>query len=113
MTENGKTVIVEALSAGEYNVDGASFKVKNCGMRALHFVSRKTGHPLVKDFEKNDFSFWYDEKADMMTPLVRQTFTGEGFVPILTSGNTLPEAHGASPFSLRLYAERSRSDEGS
>lgn len=89
LTENGKTVIVEALSAGEYNVDGASFKVKNCGMRALHFVSRKTGHPLVKDFEKNDFSFWYDEKADMMTPLVRQTFTGEGFVPILTSGNTL------------------------
>ena len=85
----GKTVIIESLPAGEYKLGDVSFSVKNCGMRPLHFVSRSTSHPLVRGFEKDDFSFWYDEKADMMTPLVRTTFTGDGFTPIITSGNTL------------------------
>ena len=85
----GKTVIIKSLPAGAYRIGDISFKVKNCGMRPLHFVSGNTSHPLVRGFEKDDFSFWYDEKADMMTPLVHTTFTGDSFIPVLTSGNTL------------------------
>ncbi|MDY5356302.1 MAG: hypothetical protein SPG74_07195, partial [Eubacteriales bacterium] len=85
----GKTVIIKSLPAGEYRIGDISFRVKNCGMRPLHFVSGNTSHPLVRGFEKDDFSFWYDEKADMMTPLVHTTFTGDSFIPVLTSGNTL------------------------
>ena len=33
-------------------------------MRPLHFVSRKTGHPLVRGFEKDDFRLWYSEKDE-------------------------------------------------
>lgn len=84
---SGKTVIISGLLPGEYSIGGTSIKVKSCGMRPLHFVSAKTGHPLVSDFEKNDFSFWYDDEKDMMTPLLRRTFTGEGLIPILISGN--------------------------
>ena len=87
LAESGKTVVVENVEPGEYELCGHNVKVKSCGMRPLHFVSRKTGHPLVKGFEKDDFKLWYSEKDDMMTPLISRTFTSDGFTPILISGN--------------------------
>lgn len=88
--ENGKTVIVNGLRPGEYQFgDALTIKVKACGMRPLHFVSRKTGHPLVQGYTPYDFRLWYNESADMITPLLRCTFTAEGAKPILTSGNSL------------------------
>ena len=45
--------------------------------------------PLVKDFTPYDFRMWYNEEEDMITPLIRCTFTAEGATPILTSGNSL------------------------
>ena len=85
--ESGKTVVIEDLDVGEYEIAGYHVKVKACGMRPLHFVSRNTGHALVSGFEPYDFSMWYSEEADMMTPLISRTFECEGAVPILTSGN--------------------------
>ncbi len=108
----GKTVIIESLPAGEYKLGDVSFRVKNCGMRPLHFVSRSTPHPLVHGFEKDDFSFWYDEKADMMTPLVRTTFTGDGFTPILTSGNTLSGSAWGKPLFPALVCGEIKVGEG-
>lgn len=108
----GKTVIIESLPAGEYRLGDVSFRVKNCGMRPLHFVSRNTSHPLVRGFEKDDFSFWYDEKADMMTPLVRTTFTGDGFAPILTSGNTLSGSAWGKPLFPALVCGEVKVGEG-
>lgn len=86
--ENGSTVIVNNLEQGEYNIAGNTFKVKNCGMRSLHFVSCKSGHILTKDFEEDDFRFWFNEKSDMITPLITTTVTGDNLIPILKSGNT-------------------------
>ena len=97
--KNGKTVIIQNLHPGIYNIGGKEVKVKACGMRALHFVSRKTGHPLVKDFTPYDFRLWYSEKEDMMTPILRYTFTAEDALPILTSGNSLR----GSAWGQKLY----------
>ena len=89
LARNGATVILNGLRPGEYQFDTVKLKVKACGMRPLHFVSRKTGHPLVEGYTPYDFRLWYDGQADRITPLIRCTFTAEGAEPILTSGNSL------------------------
>ena len=97
--QNGETVIIQNLRPGIYDIDGKEVKVKACGMRALHFVSRKTGHPLVEGFTPYDFRLWYNEKEDMMTPILRYTFLAEDAKPILTSGNSLK----GSAWGQKLY----------
>ncbi len=97
--ESGKTVVVNGLPEGIYNIADAEVKVKPCGMRALHFVSRKTGHELVEGFSPYDFRLWYSEKDDMITPIIRNTFTSDKAIPILTSGNSLR----GSAWGQKLY----------
>ena len=87
IAEKGRTVVVSGLEPGEYEIANSKVKVKACGMRPLNFVSRKTGHELVKGFGKNDFRFWYDEKKDMITPIIYSTLVCDEFNPILLSGN--------------------------
>jgi hypothetical protein len=99
LAELGNTVIINNLTPGIYTIAGSEVKVKSCGMRALHFVSRKTGHDLVKDFGPYDFKHWYSEEDDMITPLIRYTFTAENAKPILTSGNSLR----GSAWGQKLY----------
>lgn len=99
IASTGHTVIIEQLKPGTYQIGDEEVKVKSCGMRALHFVSRKTGHPLVDGFTPYDFQQWYDEKQDMMTPLIRYTFTAAHAKPILTSGNSLT----GSAWGQKLY----------
>jgi len=96
---NGKTLIINSLPVGTHDIAGTTVKVKNCGMRALHFVSRKTGHKLVRGFTPYDFRYWYDKKEDMITPLLRRTFTADNMTPILTSGNSLT----GSAWGQKLY----------
>lgn len=106
--ESGETLVINGMPAGTYNIAGSEVSVKNCGMRALHFVSRKTGHPLVSDFEAEDFRFWYDEEKDMMTPLIYATFRSDDFTPILTSGNSLKgSAWGQKLYPAHAAAEKS------
>ncbi len=97
--KSGKTVLIQGLLPGVYDIDGTEVKVKPCGMRALHFVSRKTGHPLVEGFTPYDFRLWYNEDEDCMTPILRYTFLAEGMKPILTSGNSLR----GSAWGQKLY----------
>ncbi len=86
--ENENVVLIEKLPVGEHIVAGEKVVVKPCGMMPLHFVSSKTGHSAVAEFEKRDFSYWYDEAQDMITPILETTFTANGFTPVLISGNT-------------------------
>ncbi len=86
--ENENVVLIEKLAPGTYEIAGEQVKVKGCSMLPLHFVSRKTGHPMVAEFEPQDFKNWYNTQEDMITPIIESTFTAEGFTPILTSGNT-------------------------
>ena len=87
IVENDNVVLVKNLPVGEHEIAGEKVVVKECGMLPLHFASRKTGHPAVSEFEEKDFSYWYDKKEDMITPVLTTTFTADGFTPILTSGN--------------------------
>ena len=106
--ENGKTLVIEGLRPGKYDVGGTEVTVKACGMRALHFVSRKTGHSLVEGFTPYDFRLWYNEEADCITPLIRATFRAEGMNPILISGNSLSgSAWGKKLYPALACAEKS------
>ncbi len=105
--ENGGTLIVSMLKPGEYDIAGSRVKVKACGMRPLNFVSRKTGHRLVEGFQPDDFGFWYDEKADMMTPIIYATLVCDGFTPILLSGNCLTGSAWQNPvYQVPACAEK-------
>ncbi|MBQ9746913.1 MAG: glycoside hydrolase family 2, partial [Clostridia bacterium] len=99
LAKGGATVVIEGLPVGAHDICGTEVRVKTCGMRALHFVSRRTGHELVRGFEPYDFRYWYDEREDMITPILRTTFLAKGAVPILTSGNSLR----GSAWGQRLY----------
>ena len=85
---NDNLVLIEKLKPGTYEIAGETVKVKACGMQPLHFVSRKTGHPAVFGFRPEDFKNWYNAEEDMITPIIENTFTAEGFRPILLTGNT-------------------------
>jgi len=87
IVEHDEVVLIEKLPVGIHEIAGECVTVKPCGMLPLHFISRDTGHPVVNEFTEKDFSYWYNAKADMITPILETTFTAEGFTPILTSGN--------------------------
>ena len=87
ITNYGNVELINMLEPGEYEIAGEKIIVKQCGMLPVHFVSRKTGHSMVSQFRENDFSYWYNADADMITPILFNTFEAEGFTPILISGN--------------------------
>jgi hypothetical protein len=99
LAANGKTVVVDELPIGVYSICGTEVNVKARGMRPLHFVSRRTGHELVQGFEPYDFRYWYSDSDDMITPILRSTFTADVATPILTSGNSLR----GSAWGQKLY----------
>ena len=74
------------LEPGEYEIAGE--KVVVTPSYAVHFVSRKTGHKAVEKFGAKDFSWWYNEEKDRISPIARKVFRAEGFQPILLSGST-------------------------
>lgn len=87
ITPSAKLELICNLPEGEHSIAGETVIVKNCSMSPMHFVSRKTGHPVVEEFKPKDFSYWYNKDKDMITPILYSTFTADGFTPVLTSGN--------------------------
>jgi hypothetical protein len=79
---SGATAVFLNLSKGEYVLPGSIAPVKIESANP-HFMSRKTGHPLVAGFQPNDFEFWFDKKAGMLTPLGNGKFKGSNWKPIL------------------------------
>lgn len=58
-SQAGATVLLLNQPVGsELRIDNTTVKVEKGN--DLSFVSRKSGHPLVKTFLPTDFSFWYD-----------------------------------------------------
>ncbi len=85
--ECDNVVLIEKLEPGEYEIAGETVKVINCIFNQRHFLSRKTGHPIVKDFKPNDFRYWYSKDADMITPILSASLEAKGFEPILMTVN--------------------------
>lgn len=80
-------IFVCDLECGEHIIAGERVVVSDCEMGGRHFVSCATGHEAVKEFDKNDFRYWYSRKDDCITPIVHKTFTAEGFEPVLSCIN--------------------------
>lgn len=88
MLEQGTDAVVLELEPGEHALPGGTVRVKASGMQPLHFVSRRTGHPLAEGFRPEDFRLWYSPDEDGIAPLLHNTFTAADMAPVLVSGNT-------------------------
>jgi hypothetical protein len=102
MDEN--TVLITNMKWGEFEIAGETVKATCLPMRPLHFVSCQTGHPAVAEFKPMDFRYWYDEKADMITPICGATFDAEGFTPVL-NGWSVTDGWRMLPVCAEKYYE--------
>jgi beta-galactosidase/beta-glucuronidase len=85
----GAVAVFLELPKGSYQVAGQKVAI-DARRRALHFVSRDTGHRLVDGFQSEDFKFWYNAKSDRPTALLsKPTFRAADWEPILTSFNQM------------------------
>ena len=81
--ENTEIEFICNLPIGTHEIAGETVTVEPCPHTAVYFLSRKTGHPAVAEFEPNDFKYWYDAKLDRLTPITKNCFRAAGFTPIL------------------------------
>lgn len=78
------TIFITQLDNGTHEIAGETITVTNISLGGMsYFLSRKTGHPSVEEFEPKDFRMWYNKKEDRLTPIARQCFVAEGFRPVL------------------------------
>jgi hypothetical protein len=83
--QDGAKVAFLELPDGKYPIGGSEVSVGGTPT-GLHFVSRDTGHPLVKDFLPDDFKFWYNAQCDHPTTILNTpAFNAAGWEPILSS----------------------------
>jgi hypothetical protein len=87
LVQKGSLAVLLEPPTGVHWLFGFSITVEECGMDHRHFVSRASGHPLVKEFQPADFRLWYDPTVDRITPLLETCFRAEGWNPILLTGN--------------------------
>ncbi len=85
--ENGLKLVITNVPQGVYTVCGKEITVKKCGMGAVYFGSRKTGHICTNGIEANDFGYFYDEKVDRMSPISETTLIGDDIEYIIKSSN--------------------------
>lgn len=91
--ENEDVVLITKLENGEHEIAGETVKVIDCPHTPVYFLSRKTGHPAVAEFEADDFKYWYDAAEDRLTPVAKQCFTAEGFKTILNCNGDFEPYH--------------------
>ncbi|MEO9474394.1 MAG: sugar-binding domain-containing protein, partial [Cyclobacteriaceae bacterium] len=75
----GATCLFLNLPAGIYDIGNSKVEAKSTEMGQYYFVSPETGHELVKAFKPNDFWLWYDDKTEMIEPILSQTFRANGW----------------------------------
>lgn len=83
----GGIALALSMPVGDHELGSASFKISRAGMGPRHFVSRKTGHPLVEGFQSNDFRFWYHASLGRVAPILETVIEAPGFETILNSGD--------------------------
>lgn len=88
LVKTGSRMVVLDLEPGEYSLLGEAVSVKSSSMQPLHFVSRKTGHPMVAGFQPDDFRLWHSSDKGYIEPLLFHTLQASDMKPVLLSGNT-------------------------
>jgi hypothetical protein len=106
----GKTALFLELPAGRYAIDGSAVHSFDTVMGNYYFVSPKTGHALVQWAEPMDFKFWFNERADLVTPFIANVLKADGWTPILFTGQTSWGSRDEGPY---LAAAQKKSGNGS
>lgn len=88
LVSRGKTVVFIELPAQQYQIAHTKVSVEKTSMGNYYFVSPTTGHPMMKNFRPFDFRFWYNEKEQIIAPILANTFSAPGWDTILSSGST-------------------------
>jgi len=84
--EGARLIVLNAQSGAWEIADEKKVQIEDCAMGPRHFVSRATGHPLVRSFRPDDFKFWYDDEAGRITPLLNRLIVGKEGQSVLSSG---------------------------
>ena len=85
--KEGGIALALPFPAGDYRFGSASCKIARAGMGPRHFVSRKTGHPVVEGFQPNDFRFWYHASLGRVAPILNTVIEASDATTILNSGD--------------------------
>ncbi len=88
LVHSGKTVLFLELPEGKFQIADSGVSLFNTIMGKYYFVSPETGHKLVRWARPMDFSFWYDDKTEMIAPFIGTVFRAGDWTPILSSGLT-------------------------
>ena len=89
LVEQGSTLVFLELPEGEYTIAETHVGIEKTVMGEYYFVSPKTNHPMVKDAEPFDFSFWYDDTKGLVRPLLSSMVKADtGWNPVLKTGKT-------------------------
>lgn len=87
LVERGGTVLVLALPPGRHRLAGDEVEVVPSSLGGYDFAARAPGHPLLAGFVEDDFRFWHDEAAGMITPFLHALCEPTpGWTPVLLSG---------------------------
>ena len=84
---SGATAVFLSLPEGSHTIGGTNVEVRVAGMGSRHFVSCDSSHPLAAGFLPQDFKFWFDERLGYTSPILHTVLEGEGWAPILLSGD--------------------------
>lgn len=88
LVQAGKTALFLELPEGRYAIAGSEVHSFDTVMGNYYFVSPQTGHERVQWAEPMDFKFWFNEQAGVVTPLIGNVLKADGWMPILTTGQT-------------------------
>ncbi|CAI8361864.1 MAG: Beta-galactosidase [Opitutia bacterium UBA7350] len=87
VVRGGAVAFFFPLPVGSHRIGASTVEIKKAGMGPRHFVSCQTGHPMVVDFKKDAFKFWYDESCGYPSPMLKTTFIGERWKCILETSD--------------------------
>lgn len=106
--KEGATVVLLDLPPGDYHLGANRITITTAGMGPRHFVSRASGHPMVEEFEANDFRFWHNQTLGRPAPLLTTTIQADGWNSILLTG----DGGWASPWDYRPAAAEKTEGKG-
>ena len=86
--EQGGIALLFEQKIGSWQICGKKITIENVGGR--DFVSRKTGHKLVKGFRANDFAYWYSSSSDRIDSVSTTVINCENITPIIVTSNWSP-----------------------
>lgn len=98
--ERGAKALLIGWQEGEYEIAESKIKVFKPDMGSYYFTE-PLPHRYTAGLSENDFRYWYNRRTGYFTPLLDRIMTGgEGWQPVLMSGNADFEGGFAEAFAM-------------